>query len=130
MYEQDYIMRMIHEMVRAIIKLLFGIDTDAPTTELAEMLETENDKKQMDDLMKKIDDGKINEAENLLDEMLSREEGMEGLKKALLFYSYLNEKSDKFLEEHHFTREEVQEGVEALAEQRGLREVIEMFMQN
>ena len=70
MYEQDYIMRMIHEMVRVIIKLLFGIDTDAPTTELAEMLETENDKKQMDDLMKKIDDGKINEAENMLDEIL------------------------------------------------------------
>lgn len=28
MYEQDYVMRMIHEMVRMLIKLLFNQDTE------------------------------------------------------------------------------------------------------
>jgi hypothetical protein len=35
-FEQDYVMRLIKEMVRAILKLLFNIDTDSPTTELLE----------------------------------------------------------------------------------------------
>ena len=34
MYEQDYIMRLIKEMVRAILKLLFNIDTESPSSEL------------------------------------------------------------------------------------------------
>lgn len=34
MFEQDYIMRIIKEMVRAILKLLFNIDTESPSAEL------------------------------------------------------------------------------------------------
>ena len=36
MFEQDYIMRLIKEMVRTILKLLFNIDTESPTAELLE----------------------------------------------------------------------------------------------
>ena len=36
MFEQDYVMRLIKEMVRAILKLLFNIDTESPTVELLE----------------------------------------------------------------------------------------------
>lgn len=36
MFEQDYVMRLIKEMVRAILKLLFNIDTESPTIELLE----------------------------------------------------------------------------------------------
>lgn len=36
MFEQDYVMRLIKEMVRAILKLLFNIDTDSPSAELLE----------------------------------------------------------------------------------------------
>ena len=28
MFEQDYIMRLIHEMVRAVMKLVFGLDEE------------------------------------------------------------------------------------------------------
>ncbi len=42
MFEQDYVMRLIKEMVRAILKLLFHIDTESPTVELLENKE-END---------------------------------------------------------------------------------------
>ena len=36
MFEQDYIMRQIKELVRALLKLLFHLDTDSPTLELLE----------------------------------------------------------------------------------------------
>lgn len=36
MFEQDYVMRLIKEMVRAILKLLFNIETESPTAELLE----------------------------------------------------------------------------------------------
>ena len=36
MFEQDYVMRLIKEMVRAILKLLFNIDTESPTVDLLE----------------------------------------------------------------------------------------------
>lgn len=34
MLEEDYIMRLIKEMIRAIIKALFNVDTESPTEEL------------------------------------------------------------------------------------------------
>ena len=34
MFEQDYVMRYIKEMVRAILKLLFNIDTESPSSEI------------------------------------------------------------------------------------------------
>lgn len=34
MLEEDYIMRLIKEMIRAIIKVLFNVDTESPTEEL------------------------------------------------------------------------------------------------
>lgn len=36
MFEQDYAMRLIKEMVQAILKLLFNIDTESLTIELLE----------------------------------------------------------------------------------------------
>lgn len=34
MLEEDYIMRLIKEMIRAIIKVVFNVDTESPTEEL------------------------------------------------------------------------------------------------
>lgn len=66
MFEQDYIMRLIKEMVRAILKLLFNIDTDSPSTDL--LKETE-DKAMLESLMNMIDDGRIDAAENKIYEI-------------------------------------------------------------
>lgn len=95
MFEQDYIMRLIKEMVRMLLKLLFHIDTAAPTAEL--LCETE-ERKALDDLLDFVDDGKINEAENRIYE-LTLNGNMGNLEIALLFYSYLNEKNDEYLKE-------------------------------
>lgn len=127
MFEQDYIMRLIKEMVRAILKLLFQIDTDSPTEEL---LEEKEEKEVFHALVELIDDGKINEAENQLYEQMENEEANErsaSLRTALLFYSYLNQKSDDFLKEHDYSREEIREGLNQIVSRYGLEGLTELW---
>lgn len=126
MFEQDYIMRLIKEMVRAILKLIFNLDTDSPASEL---LEDEKDKSVINILLDKIDAGNIGEAEDELYEMIS-DNGMEQLKMALIFYSHLNDKSDDFLLEHNFNREEIKLGLNDLTARYGLENVAEMFLED
>ena len=116
-------MRLVKEMVRTILKLLFDIDTESPTEEL---LEEQEEKETLDKLLLLVDNGNINQAENELYELLA-EESRTNLKIALLFYSYLNEKNDTFLEEHNFSREEVEEGLRTVVSQYGLSSIEEMF---
>lgn len=123
MFEQDYIMRMIKEMVRIILKLLFHIDTESPTTEL---LENKEEKALLEKLLDMVDEGCINEAENQLDDLLDNCENS-GLMMALLFYSYLNDKSEEFLEINDFSREEIRQGMERLAERFGLNDIVSIF---
>ena len=66
MFEQDYVMRLIKEMVRAILKLLFNIDTDSPS---AELLEDAKEQQTLDELLDMVDNGFINEAENKIYEI-------------------------------------------------------------
>lgn len=63
MFEQDYVIRLIKEMVRAILKLLFNVDAESPTVEL---LENKEEKEILENLLDMVDTGKINEAENRL----------------------------------------------------------------
>ncbi len=107
MFEKDYIMRLIKEMVRAIFKLLFNIDTESPTVEL---VENKEEQELLETLLDMVDDGKINEAENRLYDLTITAD-MNSLKVALLFYSYLNDKTDDFLEANDFSRAEVKLGI-------------------
>ena len=60
MFEQDYIMRLVKEMIRMLLKLLFNIDTESPSTDLMESVEQ---RAFLNELLDMIDKGKINEAE-------------------------------------------------------------------
>ncbi len=124
MFEQDYIIRLIKEMIRAILKLLFNMDTDNPIEALLEDRESQNT---LEKLLDMVDHGKINEAENQIYEMTS-DHHMANLKVALSFYSYLNDKEDEFLQEHDFCREEIKSGVEELASRYGLMGMAEIFL--
>lgn len=124
MFEQDYVMRLIKEMVRVILKLLFNIDSESPTVEL---IENKVQKETLENLLDMIDAGKINEAENRLHD-LNSDEARESLEIALLFYSYLNDKADDFLEEHDFSREEIKLGLEDVADIFGLRSITGRFL--
>ena len=63
----------------------------------------------------------INEAENILLGDLSENTPGYGIMVAD-FYQHLDEFDDDFLEEHDYSREEILEGLESLAEEYGLTE--------
>lgn len=124
MFEQDYIMRMIKEMIRAILLLLFHIDTDTPTTEL---LKSAEEKSTLKTILNMVDDGDINEAENKIFAM-AEPGNIANLELILLFYSYLNDKSDDFLAEHHFSRKEIRDDLKFILSQYGFDGMAEMFL--
>lgn len=126
MFEQDYIMRIIREMIRTILNLCFNIDTEVPGTDL---LESEEEQHLLNDLFDKVDQGNINDAENDLFELISGDNERQ-LKLALLFYSYLNDKDNAFLEEHHFSREEIQQGIRDLVKLYNIAGITELFLSN
>lgn len=123
MFEQDYIMRLIKEMVRLILKILFNIDTDSPT---AELLSETWEREYLENLLSLVDNGNINEAENKIYELTSNK-NMENLKIALLFYSYLNGKTDDFLEKNNFNRKEVEEGLKGVISKYGLENLTDFL---
>lgn len=125
MFEQDYVMRLIAEIIRTILKLLFNIDTASPTVEL---LENKEEKETLENLLDMVDTGKINEAENKLYDLIS-DTDMNSLEVALLFYSYLNDKTDDFLEASEFSRDEIKLGIENVADIFGLSNIAKMFLE-
>lgn len=107
MFEQDYIMRLIKEMVRVIAKVLFHKETsDEENLDLQDI----GVAKKHERLLALVNEGKINEAENLLYEELDTS-SMEELQSAIFFYSYLNDLDNEILEEADFSREEIKEGL-------------------
>lgn len=124
MVEQDYIMRLIKELIRTLLKLLFHIDLDNPASELYKETEKQGT---LQELLDMVNAGNINEAENKIYEMTSDGDTAH-LKTALLFYSYLNEKNTDFLEAHDFSREEVMQGVKYLVGKYGLESMAETFL--
>lgn len=124
MVEQDYIMRLIKELIRALLKVIFHTDLDMPSVE---MLKDAQRRCALEELLNLMDNGEINEAENRLSELLE-DGGGEELALALLFYSHLNEKSNDFLEAHDFSREEIKAGLEDALLSQGLSEMAEAFL--
>ena len=125
MFEQDYIMRLIKEMVRTLLKLLFHIDMDSQTEEL---LKEREEKETLNVLLELADEGEINEAENRLYDLIS-EGDMSALETALLFYSYLNDKTDEFLEENNFSRDEIISGLRNVVSRYGLNGMADVFLE-
>ena len=116
-YEQDYIMRLIKQVIRALIGTLLNRRTTLEHQMLANQQQNSGD-----DLFQRLavmaDQGKICEAENILLEAM--ESGSdEALRAGLLFYEHINEYDDDYLEEHNFSRAEIRQGVLDVAERMG-----------
>lgn len=124
MLEQDYIMRLIKEMVRTILKLIFDIDMDSPAEE---MLVGTKYEAVLKELLHMVDNGNINEAEDKLFD-LSEDDEKYKLKTAVLFYAYLNKKDDDFLEKNNFSREEIVMGLKTIISDYGLGDIAEAFL--
>ena len=124
MFEQDYIMHLIGEMVRAFLKLLFNIDLDTKESQIFNETEIAAE---YDELITLVDDGKINEAENkLLDGLNS--ENIQDFKLALMFYSYLNEMDIDFLAEHDFSKKEIIDGLKQVSKVYGYESMANAFL--
>ena len=116
-FEQDYVMRLIKQVIHALIGTLLN----KKTTMEYEMLANRQHRSGEDHLSKLTmlaDQGKICEAENMLLESLEGESD-EAYRTALLFYEHINEFDEDFLEEHNFSRAEIREGVLDVADRMG-----------
>lgn len=107
MVKEDYIMRIIHEAVRLLMKLIFGIDEVKQEEIELESQEAEEKYQRLKLLAK---EGRINEAENLLSDWLDGQ-NLEYFQMALLFYDYINSFEEERLEKAGFSREEITEGI-------------------
>lgn len=115
MIREDYIMRIIHEAVRTLLKLLFGIEEEKEEEIIFSDAVTGE---KYTELCRLAGQGRINEAENQLWEQLDGREP-EDFKMAILFYEYLNHLTDEELEQADYSREEISQGLLAAAKQYG-----------
>lgn len=115
--KDDYVMRMIRDLARVLARVILGKD------DINYTLPEDEEFTVIDNLYKKLitmaDSGQINEAENLLLEELE-DQSSEYFEMAASFYLHLNEFDDEFLEEHQFSREEINEGIERLGKEFGV----------
>ena len=126
MYEEkDYIMRIIHEIVRTLIKLVFGIDIDKREKEDVDQENLSLYRK----LQAMVDDGLLDEAENLLADHMDPKNQKDFLL-TLLFYDYLGKKDDQFLNEHDFSRKEVLDGLKYAVNLYGYGNILDAFMED
>ena len=123
MLQDDYILRQIREMVRAVMKMLFQVNASELTPEVIE----DTDARQiLTNLNNLVDNGRIDDAENQLYEMTC-EGDHQNLEIGLLFYYHLNSKDDEFLEANNFSREEIMTGIQDLADRYNLSGIAEAF---
>lgn len=123
MFEQDYIIRLIQQMVRTILKLLFNMDKKEDMI----IFEDEKTEQIYNQLLELVNQGMINEAENMLYEQLDTNNTAE-LKMGLLFYEYLNELSDETLEQCDYKREEIRMGIQIILKEYGYLGLTDMFL--
>lgn len=125
-FEQDYIMRLIKQMVAALISVMLGKENKIYELPLEDQYKSSEGL--LRELLTMVNDGKINEAENLLYEKI--EQGnKKDIENAILFYSYLNELDNDFLEKCNYSRDEIEIGVKEIAKLSGMEGLAEIFCQ-
>jgi len=118
MYQQDWLMRQIKGIADAIAAIIFR-KTDVSYEIQDEASHTETDMLYLR-INELLDNGNINEAENLLFEMIDPSD-TNYLLVALDFYKRLNEKSDSELERCGFSRSEIEDGLAEVVSKFGIK---------
>lgn len=112
MFEQDYIMRIITNLVRFLSRIVFN--KDIPVYEISNTEEYSQSDALHKNLLALLSDGKINEAEDMLFEDFNPKDNRH-LLVALDFYNRLNNMDDKYLKTNNFSREEIEQGLRDIA---------------
>lgn len=123
MIEQDYIIRMIKDMIRVLL-VFSGKDLPSVYDDegLDNMLLSNVRSRQLplkDRLQNLVDSREINEAENLLFEELDKGVSSDFLL-ALWFYSKVNRLDNESLALSNYSRQEIQEGILDCADKFGI----------
>lgn len=121
--ERDFIMRSIHNMIRAILKFIFHIDSADGQPISLDDGELED---KMVRLMELVQKGRAPDAEALLYAQLDSSR-REQLRLALAFYDALNEMDDPALEQCGFNREQIRLGIAHAAQLFGVSGVMALF---
>ena len=119
--EKDYIMLMIKEMVRVLFSLAFGKKYVSVELEKENKYEVSGNNLKI--FLNMIDLGQINEAENILLDSIDYTNKNEVMAVAL-FYQYLSEKDNQFLENNNYTKEEVLSGFKQLLMKSGYSDLL------
>lgn len=117
-YQDDYVMRTISDLVRAISRLVLGkndIDYELPEDE-DKYTPIDRAYRQLKDM---ADAGDINGAENLLSDQLDPAD-LDRLEMALTFYMYLNQFKDDALYTANYSREEIVDGINSVCAEYGI----------
>lgn len=124
-YQQDYVMRLIKQMMQAIAKIIFKKTEEEEIPE--QLITTDGDGGNEIDLFALADSGQINEAENLLYKHLDTSD-MSQLRNAFAFYEHINDYQNDFLEEHNYSREEVLDGIKNISADFGVSGLIDALL--
>ena len=112
-YEDDWLMRQINMMVKAVAQLACGKDFSISYDLHRQVKPGEEGSDLRSQLLVLISQNRLCDAEDLLYGSLPSS-GADGLKIGLDFYATLNCLPDQTLEEGHFPRDEIQSGLEDL----------------
>ena len=124
MFEQDYLMRQIKEFIAFMMKLLFGAELRT-ADELIDYQQNSGDGSGI--LFRMIDSGDIRQAEELLYESIQTKTA-DNLLKGYVFYQYLAQQEDEFLEAHDYSRRMIAEGVRRLAALFDASHLVSLFL--
>lgn len=122
--EKDYIMRIIKEVVRVLFSLMLG--KQYKSVELQNENKYEVSGKALEKYQEMVDQGLVNEAENMLLESIDYTKEQEIIA-AALFYQYVSEKDTDFLTLHNYSREEALDGLKRLIELSGYGGMDQIF---
>lgn len=112
MFENDYILKQIEMSTKFLAKLIFSKESPEYKLQYDEIANAKPIDLLCLTLRRMIDEGEINEAENLLYENIEREARAEYLEIAIDFYDRLSKLSADRLDECDFSRAEIFEGLE------------------
>ena len=121
-FERDYVMRVIRDMVRFISTVVFGrteLMVDIDSTTKAEVGTVPPSVTMYTELLRMVEQGDINGAEDLLYEQIDPSD-IGYLEAGLAFYHKLTDISDRELEACNYSREEILDGIHELSEMYGI----------
>ena len=120
MFQQDFIMREVELISRFLAKTLLGKDLEQEDEEVPFEYLSENYLPYR--LRKLVGEGKINEVENELFELIESEPKVEYLAAAFEFYRTLSELDPRYLKQCGFSEDEILEGLSDIKRIYGIKE--------